>query len=642
MRRPQKEHIFVCNGASCKKAGALVLDYRKGAKERTVKLCLPRFVDQLSSLSERSLDLLEMAAYVFAADRSTYRGDKDAVEFHAWGRKMRFIMKVRDYEFWNRTDVKESLAEALRFMTGDAQYTFEFQPGHSTPQQTSFFDREEFSLKVDNPTSVVLFSGGLDSLSGTVEQLEHTQNDLFLISHWSGQPSTKKVQNCLVDALKKNYPGRIRHCVFECGLRGGRPPDETQRTRAFLFGSIAFAVAYQANLSGCFAYENGVTSLNFARREDARNGRSSRTTHPKTHALMEKFMRLFSAQNFEIENPFWNQSKTDIIRKLGNSPRKDLISSAVSCSTTFDAPGSASHCGCCFQCIDRRLSAYAAGMQDYDDVGIYGYDVITKTMPDHQTKTAVLDYVRQAYAFEQSSVDSFCDGRWVEIDDATEFMEMSDEDAVDAIWELCRQHGHQVAEGIVALRNQHDDLRNIPEKNSLLDLLAQHSHLKPDALPEDAALKNIESKLDAVIDRGFDLTQQVDRLQEMQAKGLYNFLQKSDPESLRYFLAILSEGDIAKASRAIDIPDRTLRDRVNSWKDKEPHFQAMLDLVRWRKKVGGSVHVTFDDAVNYGQHSESAPDLLHEILQGLRDQNKDNWESIRDELTEILEEEVPQ
>jgi len=219
MMRPQKNNLFLCNGAACKKKGALVLDYRDVAKERIVKLCLPRFVDQFNHLPERILDLLEMAAYVFAADRSRSRGAKDAVEFHAWSRKMNFIMKVRDHEFWSREAVKNSLAEVLEFMTGDAQYTFEFQPGHSTPKQTSFFDSEEFSLKADKPTSVLLFSGGLDSLSGAVEQLEHTKNDLFLISHCSGLPSTKSVQKKLVEALKRAHPGRVKHYAFETILK---------------------------------------------------------------------------------------------------------------------------------------------------------------------------------------------------------------------------------------------------------------------------------------------------------------------------------------------------------------------------------------------------------------------------------------
>jgi len=42
---------------------------------------------------------LELAAYIYAADRHTRRGSRDAVEFHAWSRRFRFRIKVRDVEF---------------------------------------------------------------------------------------------------------------------------------------------------------------------------------------------------------------------------------------------------------------------------------------------------------------------------------------------------------------------------------------------------------------------------------------------------------------------------------------------------------------------------------------------------------------
>lgn len=501
MTRPKKENIFLCNGAKCKGAEAMVLDYRASADERNVNLKLPQFVDQFNYLPDRILDLMEIAAYVFAADRSCRRGPKDAVIYNSWSRKMRFIVKVRDYDFWKQGAVNKALCDALKFMTGDEQYTFEFKPGHRTPP-SGLFDREEFSLKVDKPTSVLLFSGGLDSLSGTVQQLENSDNDLLLISHRSGMPGTKKTQKLLVNALKGKHEGRIKHFSFECGLLGGRAPDETQRTRAFLFCSIAFAVAHQAGLNKCFAFENGVTSFNFARREDARKGRTSRTTHPKTHALLGQFLSRVSGQDFEIENPFWDQSKTDVISALGNSGSKELISSAVSCSSTFNPLGSgATHCGCCFQCIDRRLSAYAAGMQEFDDVGIYGHNVITQAMPDHEPKTAVIDYVRQACGFVGSSLDSFCDGRWLEVADATEFMKLPEDEAVDAIWELCKKHGGQISEGIVVVRNQHDNPLAPLVKDSLLDLLAARVHLKPyTPLEDDISNTEVVNKVFAKID----------------------------------------------------------------------------------------------------------------------------------------------
>ena len=45
------------------------------------------------------------------------------------------------------------------------------------------------------------------------------------------------------------------------------------------------------NAFAFFIFENGITSLNFARRQDLLNGRTTRTTHPKTIHLLQ---RLFS------------------------------------------------------------------------------------------------------------------------------------------------------------------------------------------------------------------------------------------------------------------------------------------------------------------------------------------------------------
>ena len=242
-------NTFLCNGATKpsnipQNAKVVVLSYLRDDSNRNVNLQLPRFVDDVFHLPDRILDLLEIAAYVFAADRSTSRGAKDAVEFHAWSRLMHFVIRVRDYSFWNHPKIKKKLSDVLVFMTGDREYTFEFAPGHRTPP-TSLFDREEFKIEARNQVSVLLFSGGLDSLAGTLERLHSTREDIYLISHRSGQPSTKRTQNRLAEVLKQTYQKRIYHYSFECGLSQKRAEEETQRTRAFLFGSIAFALAHR-------------------------------------------------------------------------------------------------------------------------------------------------------------------------------------------------------------------------------------------------------------------------------------------------------------------------------------------------------------------------------------------------------------
>lgn len=497
--------LFLCNGASRPSAfpadaHVTSLDYREGADPRLVTLRLPNFVDQLYHMPPRILDLLELAAYVFAADRVAYRGAKDAVEYHAWSRSMFFVVKVRDAEFWNQPKVKDKLSKAIRFMTGDFEYTFDFLPGHTTPP-TSLFDKEEFATAHQGPASVTLFSGGLDSLAGALERLETTNEDVFLISHRSGQPSTKRTQASLAQALCRNYPGRVHPYSFDCGMATERGAEETQRTRAFLFGSIAFAVAHRLGLDSFYAYENGVTSLNFIRRQELMSARASRTTHPKTHALMADFLSEIHNGLIKVVNPFWAKTKADVFTLLDKMKGRDLISSAVSCSKTFQRlPGNATHCGGCFQCVDRRIAAYAAGLDAIDDTGIYSSDIFRQRIDKAETRTTALDYVRQAVHFANTTDDGFVMDRLAELSDVTPYIGLDEDAAVEAVWNLCHRHGEQVVQGLNAVRTKFDDLRYRQEEGSLLQLISARAHLADSSKNGDnqksATLDTIQSGID--------------------------------------------------------------------------------------------------------------------------------------------------
>jgi len=482
--------VFLCNGAGYHKdlAGnekVTSLDYISDNTARNVNLQLPRFVDQVLHLPQRILDLLEIAAYVFAADRMTFRGANEAVELQAWPRVMHFVIRVRDADFWNQTSVKHKLSAALLFMTGDRDYLFDFLPGHST-SPISLFDREEFAIAPGEPASVALFSGGLDSLAGVLARLESTNEILYLISHRSGQPSTIRTQKKLVDSLTAAYPGRIRHYSFDCGLSHYRAAEETQRTRAFLFSSIAFGLARRLCLDSFFAYENGVTSLNLLRRQDLISARASRTTHPKTLHLMSQFLSELNGSKFTVLNPFWNKSKTDVMDLLNRVNGRNLIGSAVSCSKTFQRKETATHCGVCFQCLDRRLAAYAAGLQDVDNVGIYSKNIFTDPIESPETRTTALDYIRQALSFSSETDDTFALARLSELAEITDYIPGTEDEAVEAVWQLCHRHGLQVLEALKKIRNELDDLRFDVKNGSLLQLISGREYLKenPERLAE--------------------------------------------------------------------------------------------------------------------------------------------------------------
>lgn len=226
MSQPAPEHVILANGAqspgNCD--NPLVLDYRGSASERNVRIGLAPFVRDVYYLPNRVLDLLEIASYVFAADRHIRRGEKDSVEFHSWSRNLHFYIRVRDYDFWNATPTKECLSQAIVFMTGDSAVSFDFEPGHATPP-TGLFDRPGFSVDQDTDTvSVTLFSGGLDSLCGAVDLLTSSENKIVLVSHES-RTGTVHTQRGLLKALQLQFGGRVSHYSFECTLSHNRAAD---------------------------------------------------------------------------------------------------------------------------------------------------------------------------------------------------------------------------------------------------------------------------------------------------------------------------------------------------------------------------------------------------------------------------------
>lgn len=443
-----------------------------------VNIGLPDFVRDVYHLPDRVLDLLELAANVYCADRLVRRGAKNALEYHAWARSFHFFVRVRDYQFWQQSSVSDALSHALQFMTGDREYRFTFQSGHSTPR-TGLFDTEQFQLDPSGDLSVILFSGGLDSLAGTIQRLNDTDERVCLVSHQS-QPGTKKTQDHLFDALSGRYPRRLSHYRFRCHLRGVRAAEETQRTRTFLYTSIACAIAQAFGQDHIFVYENGITSMNFARREDLSNARATRTTHPQTIYFLGELFSLVLERSMKIESPFLWRTKTDVMEYLKNGPYPELVPSAVSCSRTFQNLGQATHCGGCSQCIDRRVAAYAAKADDLDEAGIYAADIIAKTITSVEAKTTAVDYLRQARSFATWNVDHFYQQMVSELSELVDYLpDCTDEtDAVENVWSLCRRHGEQVAKGMYRMRGVHENLYEEIEKDSLLQLISVREYLK--------------------------------------------------------------------------------------------------------------------------------------------------------------------
>ena len=474
--------IVLCNGAEVPvhwaKSKPLVLEYRESTGSiRNINLGLSEFVRRVFHLPDRILDLLEIAAYVFCADRLTSRGPKDGLEQRSWARSFHFVIKVRDFDFWNMPSVKEKLKDALIFMSGDRTYHFTFQTGHFTPP-VDMLDKDTFQIEPQQDSKVILFSGGLDSLAGIVEHLEKSSSQLYLISHRSGQRRTARTQDQLIRALCKHYPNRIEYFKFDCSLHKISHVEATQRTRAFLYTSVAYALARALSQPKILVFENGITSINFPKRQDMMNARASRTTYPKTITLLEDFFSEIFQPRIQIDTPFLWKTKTDIFDILNRVGRKDLISSTVSCSHTFQHFGQGTHCGGCSQCIDRRFAAYGSELDDVDEVGIYTFDFIQSEIKEPRIKTTLLDYVRQARDFDSLSLEDFSHQMFSELVELIDYVPGANEqEKVEKVWELCHRHGNQVCYAIRKMRETHDDPYHPLPEDSFLQMIAAREYL---------------------------------------------------------------------------------------------------------------------------------------------------------------------
>ena len=477
-------HHLLCNGADFvvpRNAKSLRLDYR-GDKQPNVRIELPSFVEQLLHVPPRLLDLLEIAAYVYCADRWSHRGGKSAVEYHAWSRDFFFHVKVRDFNFWSQPEIRKKLNAALSFLSGDRTFEFEFLPGHET-LPTSLFDLRQVSVTDLSKSRIALFSGGLDSLAGAYDILTRTGDQVCLVSHRSSQPQVGRTQDQLVYSLQSRFPGRVQHYKFYCNLTGQRAAEETQRTRMFLYSAIAVAIAATVGVRVVTIFENGITSFNFPRRQDLVNARATRTTHPKTISLLQEVFSAITSEEFHITTPFIWKTRADVVAALADATGSALVPSAVSCSRTFLSIGSASHCGECSQCIDRRFASYAARMDELDDSVPYAIDFINTRISSDEGRTTIVDYVRQAHEFATWNVDHFATQLFGSMSEMIDYVgAANEEEAYNRIAELCRRHGKQVMNAIAKMRDKHDRLEEKITKGSLLSLIAEREYLKPPVL----------------------------------------------------------------------------------------------------------------------------------------------------------------
>lgn len=321
-------------------------------------------------------DLIDIATYVYCGDQAVTRGGDGVDDIGVnWRRTLFFRIPVRRHDFWMQPSVQTELVSTLSFLSDD-EYHFDFVPlvHPPEPQRTFDFVDTAFTGFVEE---VVLFSGGLDSLGGAVQESLIDRRRVLLVNHRSTEKLAPRHRTLLQllnglagSAAPIHIPVRINKAK-ELGR------EYTQRSRSFLYVSLAATIASMVGVNRIRFYENGIVSLNMPLSAQVVGARATRTTHPRVLRGFERLVSLVAGKSITVENRFIWKTKTDVIRLIADSGCANLVRYATSCTHTWETTNQHTHCGTCSQCIDRRFAILAAGQESSDPGDAYKVDLLT-------------------------------------------------------------------------------------------------------------------------------------------------------------------------------------------------------------------------------------------------------------------------
>lgn len=333
-----------------------------------------------SALPSDTADLLEVAMCIYTADRRSVR---NYVGAHTGMRRIQIRIGVRNLCLWSGSEVVRRLNELLSWLSGDV-WSVDFVRREAEPM-TSESDPYLFSLPVEQPVTVSLFSGGLDSLAGLAS---HTQTDptgsRVLVSGYTNdrlahqqRMQVKNIRSAWRERFVKDQP-EICHVAVPFGIRKPMScrEEKSQRSRALVFLALGASAAVQAGADTLWVYENGVGALNLPINETQLGVDNYRGVHPRTLMMAEALFALVLERPIGIKNPFLFQTKAEMCASLEPAGLLDSIQDTVSCDGFPQRiPDQPSQCGYCTSCILRRQALCANGLGKHDPDTGYRLDM---------------------------------------------------------------------------------------------------------------------------------------------------------------------------------------------------------------------------------------------------------------------------
>ena len=312
--------------------------------------------------SAQALDLLYISMAVFAADRLSLRDNAS----DGWSREFSIYIPVLEYNSWEKA--RPILEEMLNFLSGDS-WSFCFRKRIETDNEKTQYEKwKKTKSPVKDYDQICMFSGGLDSFIGAINQLEQGQGNTLFISHYGGGKGTKEYQDVLKSKFIEKYSLEERdfHQYYAKVVAG---IEDTTRTRSFMFFSHALAVASCLRKPiQLIIPENGFISLNIPSTFSRIGTSSTRTTHPHYMFLFQRLLNTIDLR-VTLVNPYQFKTKGEMLVECKNQEfLQENLTNTMSCSHPDNGrmlkEKEARHCGYCLPCVIRQAAIKKAGMID--------------------------------------------------------------------------------------------------------------------------------------------------------------------------------------------------------------------------------------------------------------------------------------
>lgn len=299
--------------------------------------------------ASRAWGFVSLALSVMAADLAGHRGRSP----DGWTREFDLEVVVSDAAFWNSQ--RERIEEFLAFLTTD-RWRIHFIEGglHLPPPAQPVVPDED---------CIVLLSGGVDSLVGTIDLVASGKKPLGVSQIVRGDARKQGL-------FAARIGGGLRHLQLNHNARVPDPEvPPTQRARSLIF--LAYGVLAATTLASyandgqmipLYICENGFISINPPLTGGRLGSLSTRTTHP---VFLQGVQYLLNAAGLrvQINNPYQFKTKGEMLSECANQELlQELVGLSTSCGR-FKRYGYR-HCGRCMPCQIRRAALLAWGNGD--------------------------------------------------------------------------------------------------------------------------------------------------------------------------------------------------------------------------------------------------------------------------------------